>query len=209
MKVALVHDYLNQQGGAEKVLMNLAELFPNAPVYTLLYSPKAMGPEFGSMDIRTSILQKLPFAEKHYEKYLPFYPLFIEQFDLRGYDLVISDSSAWAKGALTFPPTCHVSYFHTPMRFAWDQRHIVSSKRGAATRTILDLTMNYLRLWDVVSTERVDFIACNSNEVSKRVRKYYNRRSTVIHPPVDTEYYTPSDNGFLRNKAIKTKYPDG
>jgi len=209
MEIALVHDYLNQRGGAEKVLQNLVELFPTAPVYTLIYSPEAMGSEYRSTDIRTSLLQKMPLSRKHYDKYLPFYPLFIEQFDLGEYDLVISDSSAWAKGVVTPPSTCHVSYFHTPMRFAWDHRLIATSNRFFVTRAALELTLNYLRLWDVISTKRVDYIACNSTEISDRIRKYYDRGCTVIHPPVDTEFYTPYDNGAGGDKRIRSKYPDG
>jgi len=195
MKVALVHDYLNQNGGAEKVLAAIADLFPRAPIYTLLYDPQVVGREFSRRDIRTSWLQRMPFARRHYAKYLPFFPLFVENMDLSAYDLVVSDSSAWAKGVLTFAPTVHVSYLHTPMRFAWDYFHPTVGGTPLPLRGLLAAAMNYLRVWDVVATRRVDFLACNSRTVQERIRKYYGRGAEVIPPPVDTAFYTPPANG--------------
>jgi glycosyltransferase involved in cell wall biosynthesis len=195
MRVAVVHDYLNQQGGAEKVLQAVAELFPRAPVYTLLQDGDKVGPFLQGRDVRTSWLQRMPFAKRWYEKYLMLYPFFIEQMDLSDYDLVVSDSSAWAKGVLTFPPTCHVSYLHTPMRFAWDYYHETVTRIPWLYRGALRLTMSYLRVWDVVATRRVDFLACNSRTVQSRVRKYYGRDAEVIPPPVDTSFFTPAQNG--------------
>jgi len=195
MKVALVHDYLNQLGGAEKVLAALAEVFPAAPIYTLVRNPKRLAGAYARRRIYTSPLQHMPFVAKWYEKYLPFFPFFVEQLDLTGYDLVVSDSSAWAKGVLTFPPTCHISYLHTPMRFAWDYYHFTVAGMAKPARTPLRLTMTYLRLWDVVATRRVDFLACNSRAVQERIRKYYGRPAEVIPPPVATSFYTPAANG--------------
>lgn len=195
MKVALVHDYLNQLGGAEKVLAALAEIFPSAPIYTLLCDPKRTRGLCDGRRIYTSPLQRLPFVGKWYERYLPFFPFFVEQLDLSGYDLVISDSSAWAKGVLTFPPTCHISYVHTPMRFAWDYYYATVNGMSRIVRPALRTTITYLRMWDVVATRRVDFLACNSRAVQARILKYYGRYAEVIPPPVATDFYTPAPNG--------------
>jgi glycosyltransferase involved in cell wall biosynthesis len=195
MKVAIIHDYLNQRGGAEKVLEAVTQLYPRAPVYTLLKGNREPAEFLASTDIRTSRLQRMPFANRWYEKYLPLFPFFIEQMDLSGYDLVISDSSAWAKGVLTFPPTCHVSYLHTPMRFAWDYYHETIARMSWVYRGALRFTMSYLRMWDVVATRRVDYLACNSRTVQERVRKYYGRYAEVIPPPVDTSFFTMTHNG--------------
>src|SRR5450631_2097097 len=114
MKVALVHDYLNQMGGAERVVMALHEIFPDAPIYTSIYDPERVDPAFQHMDIRTSFMQKLPMVTRHHQPYLPFYPFAMERLDLRGYDLVLSSSSAFAKGVITRPETMHICYCHTP-----------------------------------------------------------------------------------------------
>jgi glycosyltransferase involved in cell wall biosynthesis len=195
MKVAIVHDYLNQRGGAEKVLEAITQLYPRAPVYTLLKGGRRAAASWAGADVRASRLQRMPFANRLYEKYLPLLPFFIEQIDLSDYDLVISDSSAWAKGVLTFPPTCHVSYLHTPMRFAWDYYHETVARMSWFYRGALRFTISYLRMWDVVATRRVDFLACNSRTVQERVRKYYGRFAEVIPPPVDTSFFTPAPNG--------------
>ena len=120
MRVALIHDYLTQMGGAERVLLALHELFPQAPVYTSLYDPAAVDSRFRDMDVRVSFLRRIPFARRHHRWLLPLYPYAFDALDLRAYDVVISDSSAFAKGVVTRPETLHVCYCHTPMRWAWD-----------------------------------------------------------------------------------------
>lgn len=206
MKVAFVHDYLNQRGGAEKVLEAITQLFPRAPVYTLLKDGDGWDDVLGDREIRTSWLQQMPFAKRMYDKYLLLYPFFIEQIDLSDYDLVISDSSAWAKGVLTFPPTCHISYLHTPMRFAWDYYHETMARMSWLYRGALRLTMSYLRMWDVVVTRRVDYLACNSRAVQGRIRKYYGRHADVIPPPVDTSFFTPPPNGSDLERPLPEPY---
>ena len=116
MKVALVHDYLNQMGGAERVVLALHEMFPEAPIYTSIYDPGRVDTAFQSIDIRTSFMQKLPLVKKHHQPFLPFYPFAMERLDLRGYDLILSSSSAFGKGVVTRPETMHICYCHTPMR---------------------------------------------------------------------------------------------
>ncbi len=120
MKVALVHDYLNQMGGAERVVLALHELFPDAPLYTSIYDPRRVDPAFRSIDIRTTFMQKLPLVKKHHQPFLPLYPFAMERLDLRGYDLVLSSSSAFGKGVITQPGTMHICYCHTPMRWCWN-----------------------------------------------------------------------------------------
>jgi glycosyltransferase involved in cell wall biosynthesis len=207
MKVAVVHDYLNQRGGAEKVLKAVTALFPRAPIFTLIRKGNRLDDICGGRDVRVSRLQRMPLAGKLYEKYILLYPFFIEQLDLSEYDLVVSDSSAWAKGVLTFPPTCHVSYLHTPMRFAWDYYHEAMSRVPWFYRGALRLSMSYLRMWDVVATRRVDYLACNSRAVQERVRKYYGRYAEVIPPPVDTSFFSPPNNGREDTPGLNREGP--
>ena len=129
MKVALVHDYLNQMGGAERVVMAFHEIFPDAPIYTSIYDPQRVDPAFQKMDIRTSFMQKFPLVTKHHQPYLPFYPFAMEKLDLRGYDLVLSSSSAFGKGVITRPETMHICYCHTPMRWCWNYDEYVEREQ--------------------------------------------------------------------------------
>jgi len=187
MRVALVHEYMVQYGGAERVLESLRELFPKAPIFTLLYDPKSMYGKFKDADIRTSFLQKIPFAKKYHRLFPVLMPVAIEQFDLSYYDLVISDSASFAKGIITLPKTKHVCYCHTPMRFAWDdcQSYTKESDYPSLIKKFVPFAMNYIRIWDEVAAKRVDHFIANSNFVASRIQKYYQRKSTVIHPPVD------------------------
>ncbi len=193
MRVALVHDWLNQMGGAERMLLAMARMFPNAPIFTAIYDPKSVDPAFRSLDIRTSFMQRLPFVKRHHQPYLPFYPLAFEQFDLSAYDLVISDSSAFAKGVITRPDALHINYCHTPMRFAWNFENYLARERvGGLSRVALAPIMNWLRIWDVTSAARVDYFIANSPAVAARVAKYYRRESVYIPPPVETSRFTVS-----------------
>ncbi len=195
MKLAIIHDYLNQYGGAERVLEKLHELFPEAPIYTSIYDPSAMPDGYRRWDIRTSFMQRLPGVMRHHQLFLPFYPLAFESFDLNDYDLVISNSSAWCKGVHTPPTTLHLCYCLTPMRWVWNYREYVQRERfGKPIRMALPLMMNWLRLWDRVTADTVDQFATISRTVAARVGKYYRRDSTVIYPPVDTASFQGSDS---------------
>jgi glycosyltransferase involved in cell wall biosynthesis len=187
MKVALIHDHLAQDGGAEKVLKILAEMFPEAPIYTLLYEKQNVINNFSGHDIETSIIQKLPGGVKHYQWYLPFMPLAVEFFDLRGFDLVISDSSSFAKGVITKPDCLHIDYCHTPTRYLWSDTHqyINELKYNKWFKKIISLVLNKIRLWDRLAADRVDVFIANSQTVRQRIAKYYRRESTVIYPPVE------------------------
>jgi glycosyltransferase involved in cell wall biosynthesis len=186
MKVALVHDYLNQYGGAERVLQAISDLYPDAPIYTSIYDEKKLGKYFAGKDIRTTFMQKLPFALTKHQMYLLAYPFAFEGLDLREYDLVISDSSAFAKGVITGPNTLHICYCHSPMRFAWDLDDYAKRENfGTSVKALLPFIMGYVRLWDVSSAVRPDVLISNSRIVSERIRKFWGREAVVINPPVE------------------------
>ena len=191
MKVALAHDYLNQMGGAERVVLALHEMFPDAPLYTSIYDPQRVDAAFQSIDIRTSFMQKFPLVKKHHQPFLPFYPFAMERLDLRGYDLVLSSSSAFAKGIITPPETIHICYCHTPMRWCWNYEEYVEREHlGKISRAILPFFISGLRVWDQTSSMRVDHFIANSPVVADRIRKYYRRDSVVIPPPVEVSRFT-------------------
>lgn len=195
MKTALVHDYLAQAGGAERVAAAFHVLFPDAPLYTSVYDRDATLPGFAEMDIRTSFLQRWPFSSRRFHKLaLPYYPAAFERFDFTGYDLVLSSSSSFAKGIITPPETCHVCYCHTPSRFVWRQQEYLSQNRSArAASSLLSAYVNSLRSWDVESAQRVDYFVANSYNVARRIRKFYHRDvAAVIYPPVETTKFQPA-----------------
>lgn len=187
MKVAIVHDYLNQMGGAEKVLEVLCELFPEAPVYTLLADKSKISETLRNVDIRESFISRLPFVKKHYKKYLALFPIAIEQFDFSEYDLVLSSSSAFAKGIITKPGTKHICYCYTPMRYSWDlyHRYLKEDGPGGLYAKVLPFLLHYIRMWDKVSVDRVDDYIAISKNVQRRIEKYYRRESVVIYPHVN------------------------
>jgi glycosyltransferase involved in cell wall biosynthesis len=193
-KVALVHDFLLQMGGAEKVLEVLHGMFPTAPVYTSAYDPEAMPAHYQSWDIRTSFLQRMPMKSKLHRVALPLYPLAFESFDLSGYDLVLSSSSAFARGIITQPDTIHICYTHTPMRYAWSTQTYMENERvGSLSRALATPVLHYLRLWDAAAAQRPDYYVANSSVVAARIRKFYRRESVIIHPPVDTARFALTD----------------
>ena len=203
MRVALVHDYLNQYGGAERVLEAFCEIFPNAPIYTIVYNERATGYAFKNKIIRTSFLQKIPFTKRFHRAFLFLMPIAIEQFDLSSYDLVLSDSASYAKGIITKPHTIHISYCHTPLRYAWDDSHryIKEFNFPKIIKKLIPFPMNYIRLWDGEAALRVDKFIANSKFVADRILKYYKRRpEAIIYPPVNTKLFyinENTDNYFL------------
>lgn len=201
MKVALVHDHLTQNGGAERVLEALQAIWPEAPTYTLLYDEKKMKSTFGHRNIRTSVLQNLPFAISKSRWYLPFMPTATEGYDLSEFDVVISSSSAFAKGIIPPPHGIHISYCHTPTRYLWSDTHEYSkSNIPKLLQPFSALLLTELRMWDKLSADRVDFFVANSDTTKRRISRYYQHESDVIYPPVDTEYFSISEkpkNYFL------------
>ncbi|MBV9131428.1 MAG: glycosyltransferase, partial [Chloroflexi bacterium] len=190
LKVALVHDYLNQYGGAERVLEELHALFPNAPVYTSMYWPAKMSPTIRGLDVRTSFMQRLPMVTRNHQPFLLLYPLAFEGFDLSEFDVVISNSSAFCKGVVTPPGTLHICYCLTPMRWVWNYHAYVDRERlGWMARMVLPAAISQLRAWDVATAQNVDRFLAISRTVSSRVRKFYRRDSTVIYPPVNCDAF--------------------
>src|SRR3989339_1209045 len=190
MKIALTHDHLFQLGGAERVLLELHNIFPESPVYTLIHNPETAG-IFKDLEIRTSFLERLPLGKRHFKWYLGLMPIAWEGFDFSGYDIVISSSSAFAKGVLTPPNTLNISYCHSPTRYLWSDTHqyVEELNQPKIIKKILPLILNRLRMWDHLAAQRVDKFVANSEFVAKRIKKYYQREATVIHPPVNTEQF--------------------
>lgn len=189
MKVALVHDFLVNYGGAETVLELFLRMFPRADIYTFVYDKKKMKGRFEGSRIFTSGFSALPFASKLYTKALKFMPDAFESFDFSSYDLVISSSSCCAKGVITPPGVPHIAYVHSPMRYAWDLYFDYKAKSSAVTRFFMDLWMPSLRLWDYVSSQRIDTIVANSAYIARRIYKYWRREAVVIHPPLNEKRF--------------------
>ena len=183
------------------MLLALHELFPDAPIYTSIYAPGQVDRRFRNLDIRTSFMQAIPLVKQHHQPFLPLFPLAFEQLDLRAYDLVISDSSAFAKGLVTRPDALHICYCHTPMRWAWNYHDYVERERlGRLARAALAPTIAWLRQWDYATAARVDYFIANSPTVAARIAKYYRRDSIYIPPPIDTSQFEISpqrDDYFL------------
>ena len=191
MKIAIVHEWLDTYAGSERVLEQMLDLFPEADLFTVcdFLQPSDRGFLRGKVPT-TSFIQRMPRAWKWFRYYLGLMPLAVEQFDLSGYDLVLSSSHAVAKGVLTGPATLHVSYVHSPMRYAWDLQHqylrqsrLDRGHKGAMTRWLL----GRLRVWDHASAARPDVILANSEWIAGRIRKAWRRESSVVHPPVDLD----------------------
>ena len=192
LKIAIVHDFLIQYGGAERVLEVLSEMFPEAPIYTLLYDKEKIGNKFGNKKIIPSYLQKFPkFLRKRYQCLLPFFMVAPETFDLREFDLVISSTGAWSKGIVTRLNTIHIAYLHSPMRFVWDynEKHLseFSIFNFQFSKFIGRLLFSYVRMWDKLAAQRPDYLIANSRYTQERIKKYYRRESAVIYPPVFDE----------------------
>lgn len=194
MKIALAYDYMTQMGGGERVIHALHSIFPDAPIYTVVYDRKAMSDDFRRMDIRTSFVDKLPLSYKKFEIYIPLYGFAMEQFDFREYDVVLSVSTMVAKGLMTGPKTCHISLCFTPMRWAWDlyQNYIEELKGRPIMRAGFRLVTHYYRVWDIASAVRVNYFIAGSRAAARRIRKHYGRDSEVIYPPVDVESFVPN-----------------
>ena len=193
MKTALVHDWLNQIGGAEDVLEALVDLFPGAPVYTSLYWREQMPESWRSWDVRTSFMDRLPLARKHHQPFLPLYPLAFERFDFSGYDLVVSNKSGFCHGVITGPETTHICYCLTPTRYVWRyQQYAEQENLSPLTRAILPPFLAALRRWDRNAADRVDHFVAISTEVRRRIAEHYGRDSTIIYPPVDTGRFAPA-----------------
>jgi glycosyltransferase involved in cell wall biosynthesis len=196
-RIAIVHYWFVAHRGGERVVEQIAAMFPQADLFSLIVDPAALPESLRHRSIKTSFLQNLPRSNRHHRHLLPLYPFALEQFDLSGYDLVVSSESGPAKGVLTSAGTCHVCYCHSPMRYLWDFYHQYrnSSTMGRLARPVFTLATHYLRMWDAASANRVDYFIANSQNVASRIRKHYRRNATVIYPPVNVSA------GYLANKT--------
>ncbi|OGJ42982.1 hypothetical protein A2974_01495 [Candidatus Peregrinibacteria bacterium RIFCSPLOWO2_01_FULL_48_20] len=207
LKIAIVCDWLTVFAGGERVIYEMHQLFPRAPIYTTLYNKKKC-PEFAQADVRQSWLRFIPGAKWAHRLFLPFMPLVFERLDLSEYDLVLSSSHSAAKGILTQPGTLHVTYCHSPMRYVWDHSHSYQNQ----FRSFLPLQILYkpllhrIRLWDRLAAERVDRYLTNSKYVAARIQKYYHRESELIAPPVDLSFFVPDAEAQRMRTTKKMAY---
>ena len=191
-RVALVHDWLTGMRGGEKVLEAILPFFPGAPIHTLFHFPGTVSPAIEAHPVVTSFLQGAPGVRRHYRRYLPLFPAAVEDFDLSGFDLVVSTSHCVAKGAIPAPGARHLCYCHTPMRYAWDQEHAYFPRRRGPGARARGMLLSRLRAWDAASCPRVDRFVANSRFVAERIRRYYGRDAAVLPPPVDTDFFSPA-----------------
>jgi glycosyltransferase involved in cell wall biosynthesis len=194
-RVALVHDFLLDLRGAERVFAAICDAWPNADVYTAVYDEHGTEGRFAARSPRTSFLQKLRPTARTFRPLLPLYPYAIESLDLRGYDIVISSSSAWAHGVLVDPGAVHVCYCHNPFRYAWSEREATLGARPAPLRVPLRVLLSRWRQWDWIAAQRVDRYVANSSITAARVQRYFGRRADVLHPPVELERFAPGPVG--------------
>ncbi|NPV00229.1 MAG: glycosyltransferase [Brevinematales bacterium] len=203
MKTAIVHEWLTTFAGSEKVVEEIYEVFPS-PIYTLFMDKKMVSQSrLSGAEIHTSSLQRFPMITKIYRKLLALFPRKIEEFDLRGYDVVISSSHSVAKGALTDSNQLHISYIHTPVRYAWDLYFRYLEEAGlnrGIKRRYAERVLHEIRKWDVISANRVDYFVANSKNIARRVNKIYRREAEVIYPPVNVQEFAlkeTKDNYYL------------
>jgi len=194
MKIAVVHDWLVGYAGGEKVLEQILAIYPDADIFSMVdFLPAQSRGFIRNKQVTTSFIQRLPFAKTKYRSYLPLMPLAVEQFDLSSYDLVISSSHAVAKGVITGPDQLHISYVHSPIRYAWDLQHQYLRETGLDTGLkgwLAKFFLHLIRIWDVRTANGVDYFVANSGFIARRIKKAYNRNSTVIYPPVAVQAFS-------------------
>ncbi len=194
-RVALIHDFLLDLRGAERVFLALCELYPDAPIYTPVYNEEGTEGRFAARDVRTSFLQKLRPTARTFRGLLPFYPSAVESFDLSGYYQIVSSSSAWAHAVICDESAVHVSYCHNPFRYVWNDRDATLAQRDPLTRAALRALFRRWRQWDWIAAQRVNRYLTNSRTTQARIRAYFGRESTVVHPPVETSRFQRGDVG--------------
>lgn len=200
LKVALVHDWLTNMGGAENVVSYFMDIYKDAPIYTSMYIRENLSEPFQNANIIPSFLQKKVKGTKvNHQKYFPFMPMAFESFDLNEFDVVLSSCSSCSKGIITNPGTMHVCYCHTPIRYVWEfyydyiENMDSIGAKGKIKKDLVKYFMNYMRTWDFVASNRVDYFIANSQYVASRIWKHYRRESTVIYPPADIDKFKPID----------------
>lgn len=208
LRVALVHDFLLDLRGAERVFLQLCAMFPQADIFTAVYDPVGTQGRFEHRNVITSGLQKLRPTARNFRPLLPFYPAAIESLDLRGYNLVISSSSAWAHGVIPDENAVHVCYCHNPFRYAWTEREATLEARNILVRPALAQVLHRWRQWDFIAAQRVDAYVSNSKTTQQRLERYFSRESTVIYPPVEIERFSPgpvADHHLVLSELIAHK----
>jgi glycosyltransferase involved in cell wall biosynthesis len=214
MRVAIIHDWLVSYGGAERCLEVFHELFPEAPIFTSVYDPKKLPKSLSDIKVKTSFIQKLPMSITMYRNYLPFMPIAFESFNLHDYDLILSSSHACAKGVKTSKNTCHICYCYTPMRYAWDMfdEYMKIEHVGPLRRLVISFIMLFIRRWDWKNSKNVNYFIAISNFVADRIKKFYQRDSIVINPPVETKKFLPFDKTgeyyFVVSRLVPQKRVD-
>ena len=194
-RIALIHDFLLDLRGAERVFAAICDAYPDADVFTAVYDPVGTEGRFDARHPRASFLQRLRPTSRTFRPLLPMYPHAIESLDLRGYDVVISSSSAWAHGVLVDPGATHVCYCHNPFRYAWSEREATLAARNFLTRPPLRALLSRWRQWDWIAAQRVDAYIANSAVTQARIRRYFGRESVILHPPVELSRFLPGPVG--------------
>ena len=215
IKIAIIHDYLCQFGGAERVLLNFHSIFPDAPIYTSIYDRSNMPDEFKALDIRTSFMQSIPCVSKIFRMFFWLYPFAFNSLDLSGYDVILSSSSAFAKGVGKAKGAKHFCYCYNPMRFVWRYDDYVKNERWGIFDTLikkilLPILFYPLKKWDYENSKQVDYFLTSSKVVAKRIKETYGREAEVINPPVDTDFYQPAAAAeiaeTITSKGIRQPY---
>jgi glycosyltransferase involved in cell wall biosynthesis len=194
-RVALVHDFLLDLRGAERVFLAMCDVWPDADIYTAVYNEEGTEGRFAHRNVHSSFLQRLGPTARTFRMLLPLYPAAIESFDFSDYDLVVSSSSAWAHAIICDERTTHVCYCHNPFRYAWSDRERTLASRSAPSRAVLDMIFRRWRQWDWIAAQRVDRYVTNSRTTQARIRNYWNRDSVVVYPPVETKRFSPGEVG--------------
>jgi glycosyltransferase involved in cell wall biosynthesis len=194
-RVTLAHDYLLVMRGAERTFAAIADLYADAPIFTLLYDEGGVGARFSGREIHTSPLQRLGVGQRGFRRLLPLYPWAVEQLQLPRSDVVLSSSSAFAHGVRIPPEAVHVCYCHAPFRYAWNEQARALDEVPRALRPLLRSRLEAIRRWDLSASRRVDSYLANSQLTRERIRRFYGRESTLVHPPVETERFSPGDAG--------------
>src|SRR3954447_23898344 len=191
-RVALVHDFLLDLRGAERVFLAMCDIWPDADVFTAVYDEEGTEGRFAHRNVHTTFLQRLRPTANSFRALLPFYPAAIESLDLSGYDLIVSSSSAWSQGVIAPPGAVHVCYSHNPFRYAWNDRdRTLAERRDPVTRAVLRRLFHRWRQWDWIAAQKVDGYVANSRVTQGRIRAYFGRESSIVHPPVDTARFAP------------------
>lgn len=209
MRVAIVHDYLTQFGGAERVLLEIRALYPDAPIFTSIYAPDVFGGAFADADVRTTWLQRIPGSAKIFRSLLPLYPRAFESIDLAGFDMVVSSTTSFAKGVRVGQSALHVCYMNTPARFLWSEAEYADDLVPPAARPLYAAALPALRRWDLAAARRPHRIIANSKNVAERIRVIYGRDSDVVHCPANIAGFAvsdePGDYFFVASRLLTYK----